>query len=967
METKTEMAEPLLPFFPAPDQNVRTSMPRRMPHAQVNFPIQRGRQGSCVFWRRRIGMAFQSRPSAIKIQHGRLWKAILQQQNPTTMSRKKKRKRNRAAKRRSTTAVQEQPEAAANAVEGLLDIADNEPNPQVAVEIYQTALDQTQYAGAVSTDDIGDRLWDDPDGRCHLRALFGIAAALWRLKRIQESARHFEELLRADPADNFFARYWLAACLLDAGRLEELGPLLDHYDEPTAFWRYAQALWAFATHGDGDESCQLLKEANRLDAKFLEYLLGDGLVRADQPIRFERGRNATHSTARLLLPAWRSVPGAATWVRRVLRVPLGQPDTALPFPHEQLLDLPQQDASWQVGLRQLDAEQAGDEPCWVLGVADVRREQMRCLTVIEGDPTPDAVWREILTAFLRPIEGTPQRPRRLEVPRTEFRRAWRPLLNELDIECRLTYQPQPVSQLLEGMADVVAAQRLPRLDDDFDVRELPPSDATWQIDFFHQPMMISNEDVGVQRPWSVLVMDKASGHVLCTKMIAGEPAAERLWEYAARVMLQVAGRPRRIEVSDSDGYDFLQPRLAAAEVQCVLLDELPELHSFCLRMASSFGGPEKCALADGQDVDRDSMESFYYAAARYFRRAPWQHVPGEIPIETKVAGFAARYAIVLGRTGVTLGLAVHESWQDAADMISGWASWENLAGFAVIFDEEAVLAPADLYLVERHGWPIASPEAYPAVMRFRPGCQPGSPTADELEFLAACLHCVPDFVSGNAETQTYPQSDNGPKSETQLSWTSPQPRRQVSRKLAADLDETGQREREPRSATVADAATVVQHVNRKGDTYYLHQGRTKTGKPKYFFSKKSEGELCGQLPDGFEIYENPRGQIYCRRIQPKLITQQEIEVVREALQKCGLQSVAAVDVKGKDIIVYEREHPCLKFTLCDDDKRLFAASRWCYLGSIDDWFPLFGGPQPLSELANNCCPHVGEESLFELM
>ena len=156
-------------------------------------------------------------------------------------------------------------------------------------------------------------------------------------------------------------------------------------------------------------------------------------------------------------------------------------------------------------------------------------------------------------------------------------------------------------------------------------------------------------------------------------------------------------------------------------------------------------------------------------------------------------------------------------------------------------------------------------------------------------------------------------------------------------------------------------------MNRKGDRYYLHHGRTKSGKPKYFFSKKSEGELCGQLPDGFEIYEDHRGQVYCRRIQPKLITEQEIEVVREAIRKCGKQFSAAVDVKSKDVIIYEREHPCLKFTLCDDDKRLFEASRWCYLGSIDDWFPLFGGLKPLSELAKRCCPHIGEESFFESM
>jgi len=880
-----------------------------------------------------------------------------------SVKKKRNRKRNRATKRLSATVVQEQPQAAASPLERLLDIADDQPNPHAALELFQSALDQCQHVATDSLDNAGDCSWDIPSTMCYLRAVFGVAASLWRLNRIKEAATHFEEVLQGDPADHLFARYWLVACLLDEGRLEEgrleeLKPLLDRYDEPTGFWRYAQALWAFAAQGDRDESCQLLKEGHRLDAQFLDYLLGDGLVRADVPIRFEPGRNAPHSTARLLLPAWRSVSGAATWARRVLRVPLGQADAVLRSPRKQLLDLPQENVSWQVGLRKLDPEQAGDEPCWVLGVADVRRKQMRCLTVIEGNPAPEVVWREMLTAFLQPVEGTPQRPRRLEVPRPEFRRAWRQLLNELDIECRVTYQPQPVSELLEGMAHLMAAQRLPHLGDDFDARDLPPGDATWQIDFFHQPTMITNEDVGVQRPWSVLVMDKASRHVLCNERIPDQPTAEQLWEYAARVMLRVSGRPRRIEVSDSDGYDSLRPRLVAAEVECVLLDELPELHSFCLQFASKIGGPEKCALADGQDVDRDSMESFYYAAARYFRQAPWKHVPGEIPIEIKVAGFAACCAIVLGRTGVTLGLSVHESRQDAEDMISGLASWEELSGFAVIFDEEAVLAPADLYLVERHGWPIASPEAYPAVMRFRPGCEPGSPTADELEFLAACLHCVPDFVASNAETETYPQSDNGPQRTTQLSWTS-----------GFDSNSLGRERSESHSARVAGVASpaAVEHVNRKGDTYYLHQGTTKTGKPKYFFSKKSDGELCGQLPAGFEIYENPRSQVFCRRIQPKLITEQEIQMVREAIRNCGKQFYAGVDVKGKDIIVYEGEDPCLKFRLCDDDKRLFEVSRWCYRGSIDDWIPLFARSKSLSELANNYCRHIGEESFFELM
>ena len=49
----------------------------------------------------------------------------------------------------------------------------------------------------------------------------------------------------------------------------------------------------------------------------------------------------------------------------------------------------------------------------------------------------------------------------------------------------------------------------------------------------------------------------------------------------------------------------------------------------------------------------------------------------------------------------------------------------------------------------------------------------------------------------------------------------------------------------------------VTHVNRKRDTYYLHAGKTKAGKPRYWFSKSTEGDLVETLPEGYEVYENP--------------------------------------------------------------------------------------------------------------
>ena len=76
-----------------------------------------------------------------------------------------------------------------------------------------------------------------------------------------------------------------------------------------------------------------------------------------------------------------------------------------------------------------------------------------------------------------------------------------------------------------------------------------------------------------------------------------------------------------------------------------------------------------------------------------------------------------------------------------------------------------------------------------------------------------------------------------------------------------------------------------------------------------------------------------------------------------------------MDVKGNQIVVYEGQggsyHQMLPFTLTDETTRQFSVDRWCFRGSIDDWFPLNYGELP--KLVEKYCKHLGKESFFELM
>jgi hypothetical protein len=189
----------------------------------------------------------------------------------------------------------------------------------------------------------------------------------------------------------------------------------------------------------------------------------------------------------------------------------------------------------------------------------------------------------------------------------------------------------------------------------------------------------------------------------------------------------------------------------------------------------------------------------------------------------------------------------------------------------------------------------------------------------------------------------------------------------------------------------------VEYVNRKGKKYYLHVGKTKTGRPKYYFSMKDKGDLIDAIPDGYEIYENPNARVFLRKIKPRIISEQEKEIVENSIKKSTPLDYFFVEVKKNAIIVFLPNQdinsltdviqdfpmvamrpnlksvfnniltysPCMKFVLRDKEKRIFGTQRYCYLGAIDGWIDI-GKPGALKKLVKKYIPHLGKDSYYEL-
>jgi hypothetical protein len=194
---------------------------------------------------------------------------------------------------------------------------------------------------------------------------------------------------------------------------------------------------------------------------------------------------------------------------------------------------------------------------------------------------------------------------------------------------------------------------------------------------------------------------------------------------------------------------------------------------------------------------------------------------------------------------------------------------------------------------------------------------------------------------------------------------------------------------------------AVTYINRKEDKYYLHNGTTKKGNPKYYFSKKSGNNLADKIPQGFEIYEKPfNGQVLLRKIIPNKISEIEQFVVEKGIRvyakldyfimdiKSNILTIFLPDVnnnnvdnswmriqayytnltfdKFKEKILKESNYSALmRFILKDEEKRTFVVERYCFLGSIDDWIFLEQSDN-LKKLVMKYCRHLGRDSFYDL-
>src|SRR2546425_4524512 len=107
------------------------------------------------------------------------------------------------------------------------------------------------------------------------------------------------------------------------------------------------------------------------------------------------------------------------------------------------------------------------------------------------------------------------------------------------------------------------------------------------------------------------------------------------------------------------------------------------------------------------------------------------------------------------------------------------------------------------------------------------------------------------------------------------------------------------------------ARMPISYTNRKGLTYTLYRGQTKTGKPRYYFGRtgQGQGEPVTELPPGFTISESVNGVVSLVKDRPSPIQPEEVVAVEAAVQQHPEARRYRVAVKNDRIEIYERVGP----------------------------------------------------------
>ncbi len=616
--------------------------------------------------------------------------------------------------------------------------------------------------------DFAGQFWGFHETRPYMQARLELAECLWGLGRVDDAIKHFQQMLELNPHDNQGCRYRLVSALLQTERLNELTVLLGKYPEDvSAEWCYTRALLAFKREGDSEPAQIALQAAQQMNEHVPAYLVGAKRIPRKSPDYISPGQESEAvSFVAEFLSSWRSTPGAIPWVRKTLKLDLPT-ETPKKRPvawkrvQQVLLDVPQaKEAEWETDLFALPQNSASGTRGWAMVIVNSSTGEPMLVQTWDDRPLDSELWSRLVDTMQNPEHAEPHRPQGIQLLRKSLVKAWSSKLGQLNVRCELVDELPQIDALKEAFQQKLASSSHPGHEqpaDDTDLEQLPQEfGEVWRAAVRKLPAWIQI-DGQICRPTVRLVLDASNDCILATELLDHEPPEDWLWQGIRSAMWGPSvGEPRRpsvVQLSPEESLYEIGTRLESIGVRCVVNEDSRPVDELIDDLADTVAGPRRIkALIRIPGIKPSQLENFFSAAADFYRTAPWKHVPGDtiLRIDTDAFTSGPWYAVIMGQSGMELGIVLYEDLKLLRTIIAGRLSDEENArrtsALSVSFGEVFDIAPEDGDAIEQHRWPVAAEEAHPMVLRTNPGLVLRLPLAWELELLTACLRAIPAFI-----------------------------------------------------------------------------------------------------------------------------------------------------------------------------------------------------------------------------
>jgi hypothetical protein len=235
--------------------------------------------------------------------------------------------------------------------------------------------------------------------------------------------------------------------------------------------------------------------------------------------------------------------------------------------------------------------------------------------------------------------------------------------------------------------------------------------------------------------------------------------------------------PAEVQVRQDPRWESLRPHLEEVGIKLTALDRLEELDTLFENLSEQLGVEPEPGLLDVPGITPEKVASFYKAAAAFFRAAPWTRVGYEQAIKVECDKFHSGpwYAVLMGQSGLVMGLTLYESLDLLRQLWTGGAGDEENAratvATTVTFNDDTDTPLADVEAARRYGWELARPDAYPHLFHKERGMSMRPPLAWEMELMEGCLRAVPEFVKRHGQDDFSPETMTVPVAAGELTLT----------------------------------------------------------------------------------------------------------------------------------------------------------------------------------------------------